>query len=146
MDWRAHTLETLETAGFRRGGARSAVVDVLAVEDCCLSAQEIHDRLRTEGRPAGIASVYRVLDLLSEHHLVQKVDVGGAVARFERHDPTGHHHHHVVCDRCGAVAVFEDERLESELARITAGLGYAIEGHDVVLRGICADCGALNPS
>jgi Fur family ferric uptake transcriptional regulator len=146
VDWRTHTLKTLETAGYRRGGARAAVVDVLAAEDCCLSAQEIHDRLRAEGRPTGIASVYRVLELLSEHHLVQKVDVGGSVAHYERHDPTGHHHHHVVCDRCGAVAVFEDERLEDELERITESLGYAIEGHDVILRGVCSVCrGAKRP-
>lgn len=142
VDWQAHMLETLDREGFRRGGARAAVVEVLAGESCCLSAQEIHDRLRAQGRKAGIASVYRVLELLASLHLVQKVDVGGGVARFERHVSGGDHHHHIVCDRCGKVALFEDARLESDIARIAGGFGYRIEGHDVVLRGVCADCAA----
>ena len=37
-------------------------------QDCCASAQEIHASLRASGRSVGIASVYRVLEVLVLAH------------------------------------------------------------------------------
>jgi Fur family ferric uptake transcriptional regulator len=139
-EWSAHALETLERAGYRAGRARRAVVGVLARQECCLTAREIADRLRDGGSGVGIASVYRALDLLGELRLVQRLDAGEGVARYEPAHPSGDHHHHVVCDHCGIVSPFEDEQLEASIARIAGRLDYAIDGHDVVLRGACPDC------
>ena len=76
MGWSDHALEALRVAGLRRGGARRAVVDFLETQDCCRSAQEIHDGIAAAGRTVGVASVYRTLDTLTELRLVQRVDVG----------------------------------------------------------------------
>jgi Fur family ferric uptake transcriptional regulator len=138
--WREHTLATLAAAGHRRGGARNAVVELLEQQTCALSAQEIDDRLRAQGRSVGRASVYRVLELLSELRLVQRIDVGQGVARYERHQPDGDHHHHLVCDQCGRVAPFEDPALEQAIARVSRRLSFAVDDHDVVLHGACGDC------
>src|SRR5687768_10092171 len=140
QSWREHTEAALRGAGFRAGGARTAVLDFLGGQDCCASAQEIHESLRGGGRSVGIASVYRVLDVLAELRLVQRVDVGDGVARFEAALPDGHHHHHVVCDDCGKVEPFSDSSLESAIARASKRLGYAVDAHEVVLRGECGDC------
>ncbi len=140
--WAGHALERLSEAGFRSGGARRAVVELLGRQSCCLTAQEIFEAVRAEGRPVGIASVYRVLDLLSEQRLVQRVDVGGTTARYELALPTGEHHHHVVCDDCGKVEPFTDVSLERAISVLPAQLGYDIVAHEVVLRGECADCRA----
>ena len=117
-------------------------MELLAEQDCCLTAQEIFDELRSEGRRVGIASVYRALDLLTGMKLVQRLEMGEGVARYEAAHAGGEHHHHVVCERCGRVTAFEDERLESALEGLSGRLGYALEGHDVVLRGSCRDCRA----
>lgn len=138
--WREHTLATLAEAGYRRGGARNAVVDLLDGHDCALSAQEIDDRLRAQGRSVGRASVYRILELLTEHRLVQRIDVGQGVARYERHQPDGDHHHHLVCDCCGLIAPFEDPALEQAIERVSRTLSFAVDDHDVVLHGACSDC------
>ena len=50
------------------------------------------------------------------------------------------HHHHLVCDDCGKVEPFTDETLERALERAAGRLGYAMEQHEVVLRGACDDC------
>jgi Fur family ferric uptake transcriptional regulator len=141
--WNEHTEQRLRAAGHRAGGARTAVIELLAAQDCCVSAQEIHDGLRADGRSVGIASVYRVLDVLSELRLVQRVDVGDGVARFEPAAPGGDHHHHVVCGDCGKVEPFSDSSLERAIAQASSRLGYAVEGHEVVLRGECGDCRAV---
>jgi Fur family transcriptional regulator, ferric uptake regulator len=137
--WLAHARDELQGAGLRSGGARSAVLEALDREPCCLTAQEIFDNLRAGGRRVGIASVYRTLDLLSKLRLVHRVDIGGA-ACYEPAHPGGEHHHHVVCDRCGKVAAFEDEGLEDAIDRLGRRLKYKVGVHEVVLRGACPDC------
>jgi Fur family ferric uptake transcriptional regulator len=140
--WREQTETALREAGFRAGGARAAVLDLMAGQDCCASAQDIHDGLRGSGRSVGIASVYRVLEVLSELRLVQRVDVGDGIARFEPVPPGGVHHHHVVCDDCGKVEPFSDSSLERAIASASDRVGYRVDAHEVVLRGECGDCRA----
>lgn len=138
--WLGHARTRLAEAGFRSGGARTSVLEVLADARCCMAAQEIHDALRDQGRPVGIASVYRALEQLAGLRLVTRLDFGDGVARFEPSDPSGHHHHHLVCTGCGRVQPFEDPRLERAIAATGGGAGFTIEDHDVVLRGRCPDC------
>jgi Fur family ferric uptake transcriptional regulator len=138
--WTDHTVAELRRAGYKGGGARAAVVSLLAGQHCCLSAQEIFDELRAKKRKVGIASVYRVLDVLSGLQLVQRIDVGDGIARYEPAHPGGEHHHHLVCDECGRVVAFEDKRLEDALEDLSTRLGHDVAAHDVVLRGECSDC------
>jgi Fur family transcriptional regulator, ferric uptake regulator len=139
-EWATSARRTLGVAGHRLGGAREAVVELLSRQDCCLSAQEIADRLRSEGGGVGIASVYRTLDLLHGMGLVQRVDVGEGGHRYEPVVPGGEHHHHAVCESCGEVTAFEDRRLEEAIDRLSKRLGHAVIGHDVLIRGTCARC------
>ncbi len=140
-DWSEHVHTVLARAGLKRGGARERVIELLAREPCALSAVEIEDALRESGRPTGRASIYRVLDLLAEHGLVERVEVGDGQSRFERVHPSGHHHHHLVCDRCGRLVAFDDPGLERAIDELSDRLGVTIESHDVLLRGACRRCG-----
>ena len=139
VPWDESAQQALRAAGLRSGGARRAVVEYLGAQQCCVSAQEIHAGVSRAGRDVGVASVYRVLEELVEHRLVQRVDVGDGIARYEPalHE---HHHHHVVCDSCGRVDPFRDLKLEQAIERAAGRLGAALDGHEVVLRGTCADC------
>jgi Fur family transcriptional regulator, ferric uptake regulator len=134
--WSEHARETLTRTGHRSGGAREQIVDLLADQRCCLSAQRIHERL---DRRVGLASVYRALDTLTRLHLVHRVDVDG-IACYEPADPGGDHHHHAICDECGRLDPFEDDELERLIDRVGERLGYALGGHDLVLHGRCPDC------
>ena len=73
--WTDHARKELARAGHRAGGARGEVLELLGRQSCCLSAQEIHDRLRDGGRTVGLASVYRALDALAQLGLVHRIDV-----------------------------------------------------------------------
>src|SRR3954453_20456024 len=141
MSWTKDARDALDTAGYRRGGARAAVVELLGRQNCCLSAQDIHDQLRKARRPVGIASVYRALEALAELRLVKRVDAGDGIARYEPAAADGDHHHHRVCRDCGKVEAFSDSRLERALDRVADGLAYSVEEHEVVLAGVCNDCG-----
>jgi Fur family ferric uptake transcriptional regulator len=139
-DWSLRAHEALDGAGYRSGGARAAVVDLLAGQDCCLSAQEITEELRSSGTGVGIASVYRALDALHGLGLLQRTDLGHGKALFEPVSPGGEHHHHLICDTCGKVTPFHDDALENAIERVGARLKHRLDAHDVVIRGDCGDC------
>jgi Fur family ferric uptake transcriptional regulator len=138
--WIKATLESLRTKGHRDGSARRTVIELLGLQDCCLTAQEIFDMLRDANETVGIASIYRTLEQLTREGFVQRIDVGAGVARFEPVHADGEHHHHLVCDDCGKVEAFADDQLERALRQVEGRTGYSVAGHDVVLRGACRDC------
>jgi Fur family transcriptional regulator, ferric uptake regulator len=135
--WTALATEALIQAGFRSGGGRRRVVELLGSEDCALTALEIDRRLPEVGR----ATVYRALDQLESLDLVQKVDLAGEAAGYERVDPEGHHHHHIVCENCGRVVAFEDEELEQAIVALAKRPDFTVSSHEVTLRGECSHCG-----
>jgi Fur family ferric uptake transcriptional regulator len=133
--WTELAAEALTRAGFRSGGGRRQVLELLGSEGCALTALEIDGRLPGVGR----ATVYRALDQLESLGLVQRVDLGSDAAGYERLDPEGHHHH-IVCERCGRVIAFEDDRLERAITALGERPDFKVSSHEVTLRGECADC------
>lgn len=136
QSWGERALNVLSEAGFRSGGGRRRVIELLDRQDCALTALEIDRKLPKVGR----ATVYRALDQLETLGLIQKVELGGDAAGYERADPRGHHHHHIVCQNCGKVIPFEDERLEHAIVALAKRPDFKIASHEVTLRGKCADC------
>jgi Fur family transcriptional regulator, ferric uptake regulator len=116
------------------------VIEVLAGEPCAVSALDIDERLSRGDRRVGRASVYRTLEQLNELGLVHRLDLGAETARYERVDPQGEHHHHMVCDECGKVLPFEDAGLERAVTKVTGGAGFQVRDHEIVLHGACDDC------
>lgn len=145
--WTELARSELRRSGHRASTRRAAVVELLGRQSCVLSAREISERLRSEGNPVGIATVYRTLELLTELRLVQRLEMGTEPGLYEPAMPSGdHHHHHFVCDHCGEVTPFEDAGLERAIKRLAGRLDYAIGDHEVVLRGGCPDCASSVPS
>ena len=138
--WAEHARVVLGQAGHHRGAARDTIIDLLAAQSCALSALEIEDRLRAGDRHVARASVYRVLELLQEHSLIARLELGDATARFELVDPAGGHHHHLLCDSCGSLVPFADDDLERSIDRLSRRLGFSANAHEVVLRGDCSTC------
>jgi Fur family transcriptional regulator, ferric uptake regulator len=141
--WAVRATEALAGAGYRRGGARAALIGLLDVQRCALSAAEIEEALRggggDGGRPVARASIYRILEELEGLKVVTRVEVGQGLARFEAAREEGHHHH-MVCDDCGTVIPFEDPELERSIQRLARRVTFTVAEHDVVLHGACADC------
>ena len=140
--WVERAQSALAQAGRKRGGARRAVLELLAEQSCALTAIEIETALRRarSSRPVSRASVYRILDELEQLHLVVRVGVGQPMVRYERAaDPEGHHHH-LVCDECGVVMPFSDPELERAISSLSDRVPLAVSEHEIVIRGACRDC------
>jgi Fur family transcriptional regulator, ferric uptake regulator len=140
VTWREHALAVLRESGYRSGGARATVLEVLAAERCCLSVPAIHARVRRRRPGVGMASVYRALEALAELGLVHKLELGAGGAQYEPAAPGGEHHHHLVCGDCGKVEAFSDDRLEHVIDNVSKSAAFRVDEHDVVLRGRCQTC------
>lgn len=141
--WATHARSVLQRAGHHRGAAREELIDLLSRQGCALSALDIEDALRRGGdrhRTVGRASIYRALELLQEHHLIKAIEIGDGIARYELVDPAGEHHHHLLCERCGALVPFHDAGLEQSIDQLSLRLGFDTKDHEVILRGDCPDC------
>jgi len=138
--WAEHALLALRQAGYRRGGARTAVVEALARHDCAVTAIELDDELRRRRPAVGRASVYRALEQLEQLGLVQRMEVTRGTAGYERVEPGGEHHHHAICSHCGRMVPFEDPSLERAIEKLSGAIDFEVTDHDVVLRGRCERC------
>ena len=141
--WAQHAEASLAASGRKRGGARNALIELLGRQQCALTAQEIEDALRgREARRVSRASIYRILDELERLRLVQRVEIGQAMVRFERVSDHAEHHHHLVCDECGTVMPFSDPELERAIETLSGRVPLTVSDHEIVLHGACQDCGA----
>jgi Fur family ferric uptake transcriptional regulator len=143
QQWAAHARAVLQHAGHHRGAARDKLIELLSRQDCALTALEIEDALRRPRRgqrAVARASIYRVLELLHEHDLVNRLDLGDGIARYEPAHPAGEHHHHLLCDSCGQLVPFHDPGLERSIDRLSSRLGFDTTDHEVTLRGNCPEC------
>jgi len=106
-----------------------------------LTAPEIEHALgaREESRRVSRASIYRILDELEGLRLVQRVETGQAMVRYERVSER-EHHHHLVCDECGLVMPFSDAGLEQAIDELSERVPLAVSEHEIVLHGACREC------
>lgn len=141
--WVERAEATLAGAGRKRGGARRALLELLAEQECALTAVEIEQELRARStRVVSRASIYRILDELEALGLVQRVTTGQAMVRYERVGEHEEHHHHLVCEECGVVMPFSDPALERAIHSLSERVPLAVSEHEIVLRGACRDCAA----
>jgi len=141
-NWAARARRVLADNGHRSGQARLALVELLDRQTCARSVLEIEDALRASERPIARASIYRILDELERLRLVQKVQVGQDMARYEPLRTGEGHHHHLVCDNCGTVTPFTDEGLESAIRKLSRRVPMQVAEHEIVLHGACRACAA----
>ncbi len=139
-DWAEQARTALSGAGYRRGGARAAVIEALAEQDCAITALDLEEMLRRRDEGVGRASIYRALEQLEQLGLLQRLEVCRGTAGYERVEPDGEHHHHAICRDCGRLIPFEDRSLERALEKVAGRMSFDVSEHEVVLRGVCDRC------
>jgi Fur family ferric uptake transcriptional regulator len=118
---------------------RELVAHVVFRSEEHLSVDAIQRELRQEGEQVGLATVYRTLDLLVESGLVRAHEFGEGFKRYEPMAPRSDHEH-LICERCGRVVEFANERLERMLPVLADEHGFHHRRHRVDIYGICREC------
>jgi Fur family peroxide stress response transcriptional regulator len=130
----------LKRAGLKLTAQRQAIVQEFAADPTHPTAQDLYDRLRGAYPQMSFATVYNTLDALAAAGLSGTLRIGNA-ARF---DPNTAPHHHVVCERCGAIADVPARTLDPSPAAVRnlsrAAPGFRVRSIERIYKGLCAAC------
>jgi len=134
--------QQLQSQGYKLTHQREATVRVLLEnEEDHLSAEDVFMLVRDKVPEIGLATVYRTLELLSELHVVEKINFGDGVARYDlRNDNSHHHHHHLICIQCGSMDEILDDLLIELEEQVAAKYHFTVLDHRLDFQGICHRC------
>jgi Fur family ferric uptake transcriptional regulator len=130
--------ERLLGIGVRPTRQRMQVLETLAAEPHDATAQEIHARLREQGEPVGLATVYRALSLLCDCEVVDELSHRTGESCYRLCTPG--HHHHLVCSSCHRVDELEGCDVDAWVAQASRTHGFQPSSHTLEVVGVCADC------
>ena len=128
----------LSELGYRLTPQRLMIVQAVEAADNHISAEEIYLQVRARYPHMNISTVYRTLELLSELGLVTETDMGDGRVRY--HSMGKGHHHHLVCQKCGAIIDVEESVLNPLWAEIQQKYDFKVNMKHVDLFGLCARC------
>jgi Fur family ferric uptake transcriptional regulator len=86
----------------------------------------------------GVTTVYRTLNLLEENNIATSISFGSAGKKFELGNKP--HHDHLICEKCGKIVEFEDEKIEQLQEKIAKLYHFKLTNHLMQLYGICQEC------
>ena len=127
--------------GARNTKQRTAVVEVLREMDNFASAKDIHQELQAREAKVGLTTVYRTLQSLSEIDAVDALHMPTGETLY-RHCESDHHHHHLVCTKCGRTEEIDGGPIEAWAQEMASKFDFELTGHDAEVFGICAECRA----
>ncbi|WP_248924196.1 Fur family transcriptional regulator [Paenibacillus hamazuiensis] len=132
----------LMTGGYKLTSQREATVRVLLENETDhLGAEQVYMRVKEKHPDIGLATVYRTLELLAELHIVEKMNFGDGVARFDlRDDNHAHMHHHLICAVCGKLQEIKDDWLFEMEKRLEREYGFTVLDHRLDFTGIYHTC------
>lgn len=138
--------QLLKQKGLKVTNQRLMVLEAIASQpEAHLTAEEIFELVKVDYPEIGLATIYRTIQLLSELHLIDRVNFDDGFVRYEigntHNHEQKHHHHHLICKKCGKVISFQDDLLEELEDKITATTGFIVVDHEVKLYGYCVECG-----
>jgi Fur family ferric uptake transcriptional regulator len=101
------------------------------------TADEVYEMVRCRLPRISLGTVYRNLEMLATHGLIQKVDTSGTQRRFDG-NPTPHYH--IRCMGCGKVDDIPGKAIHSMDDVVKELSDYEILGHRLEFRGLCPQC------
>ena len=135
-------LRALDQAGVRLTGPRREIAALIAKRNGHFTAADLIADASKRRLGVGRATIFRLLDLLAEQGLVERVDLPDGRHAYVACEPS--HHHHLVCVACGAIAEVEDCGIDAVTAEASRRSGFTIESHRLELFGRCPNCRSAN--
>lgn len=127
----------MKTDNLRITQQREIILEELKAVKTHPTADALYDMARQRLPRISLATVYRNLEWLTGHGMVQKIEVGGRQKRF---DGNTAEHYHIRCIKCGKVDDVAVNPIENLDNRIEKTCGYRVMGHRLEFMGICPEC------
>ena len=122
----------------RSSSISNAIFKILEAHNDHLTAKEIYEEVRTTQTAIDTSTVYRTLERMVHDGKVSVSDIGGPAVVYEL--VTKNPHHHLVCEQCGKMLTFKNDKVADFLASVEQESGFQVTTNHLVLFGICPDC------
>ena len=119
---------------------RLRVLEVVGSNSCPLSAADIYEILKRSSTINQV-TVYRILDLLVEHGVVERISTGGRAFYYD-FAPNDHDkpHPHFYCKKCGQMDCLSPEALIVDIEPLWKTYPGRIDKVEVRIDGTCKNC------
>ena len=131
--------EHLRRQGLKATAQSDDIAHVFFASNRHISVEELYNEVKRINPRIGYATVYRTMKLLTECGLAAERHFRDGEARYES-QAEGRHHDHLICESCGKIVEFEEERIEALQAEVARRLGFRFTGHKMELYGLCREC------
>jgi Fur family transcriptional regulator, stress-responsive regulator len=136
-DDEAELKELLRARGMRVTSQRLLIHRALRVHAGHASSEQVYELVGSALPGVSQQTVYSTLTLLAELGLARRVPVPGGTARFEARVDD---HHHMVCERCGALEDLDARVPMAKALDASRAAGFAPTSAAVTVLGLCAAC------
>ncbi|MGA2767525.1 MAG: Fur family transcriptional regulator [Candidatus Bathyarchaeia archaeon] len=134
-------IETLRKKGYKATTQRIAICRFALHSRDHPSAQRVYDEVRRVHPTVSLATVYKTLQILTKHGLVQELDLPESQARFDSYvEP----HINLICMRCGNIQDFDDSAAREMVERVAAKAEFTRTGQRLDIYGVCKTCRSSN--
>jgi Fe2+ or Zn2+ uptake regulation protein len=134
----AELADLLRERGLRATSQRVVMHRLLRDRDRHVSAEELLSEASERLPGISLPTVYATLELFEQLGIVRRVNGGSGTLLWDTRAET---HHHMICRNCGRIEDMETP-LDLERARRSASRsGFQPDRAEVVVSGLCADCG-----
>lgn len=101
------------------------------------TAQRTYSEVRKMHPTVSLATVYKTLQILTKHGLIQELDLPQSQARFDSYvEP----HINLVCMQCGNIQDFNDKTAQEMVERVTKKAQFTRTGQRLDIYGVCRTC------
>ncbi|MFH1350575.1 MAG: transcriptional repressor [Pseudomonadota bacterium] len=118
---------------------RLNVIDVFLSTEEHVTLEEMMQLLKDRGFDYEPEFVRQCMNRWVGHGFAQKKQFEGQPPRYEHHH-LGRHHDHLICTKCGRIAEFRDDDMETMQVKIAASQGFHILQHKMEIYGLCSQC------
>ncbi len=131
-------LDKLREQRFRITPQRRRVLEILCETDGHISASEIYDQVQAHNPQVNLSTIYRTLEWLESAGVVTRSDLGEGHVIYEL--AARGMHHHLVCDRCGAIIEVGDDILDPLRKLLLERYGFQAKIKHLAIHGLCDNC------
>jgi len=131
-------IHKLSELGYRVTPQRMMILSAIENSDSHISAEEIYAQVVAKYPRVNISTVYRTLELLKRLDLVTETDLGEGRVRY--HPADRGHHHHLVCQECGAIIDLDESTLFTLRDTLLREYKFIADLRHLAIFGRCINC------
>ncbi len=125
--------------GLKNSIQKDYILKVLYFSKKHLTAEDISNEIKTIYNVSiGIATVYRAMKFFHVMKLVNQLDIGDGILRYELN--LSDHHDHLICTSCGTIIEFTDDLIELNQIKIASKNNFILKEHVMTIYGLCERC------